>query len=160
MPKIRPIPDGFRSVTPSLIVPNATKALEFYAKAFGAETLMRMPGPDGETTMHAEMRIGDSIVMLCDENPDWGCKAPGSLGGSAGSLHLYVDDADALFARALEAGCETTMPLMNAFWGDRYGKVKDPFGHEWGIATHVEDVRPEDMPRRMQEWFASMGSDC
>ena len=156
---VKPVPDGFSSVSVYLVVKNAVEALEFYQKAFGAEAGARMPGPDGKSTMHAEMRIGNSTIMLTDENPQWQMKSPETLGGSPASLHVYVDDADKLFNRAVEAGCTVTAPLMDAFWGDRYGKLADPFGHQWGIATHKEDVAPEEMGRRAKEFFASMG-DC
>lgn len=155
MSEVKPIPEGFSTVNAYIIVPNAVEALDFYAKAFGAEQVARMPGPDGESTMHAEMRIGDSTVMLTDENPEWGSRSALTIGGSPVSLHVYVEDADAFFDRAVTAGCEATMPLMDAFWGDRYGKVKDPYGIEWGIATHVEDLSPEEMDKRAQAFFAS-----
>jgi PhnB protein len=153
---VKPIPDGYNSVSAYLIVKNAAEALHFYKQALGAEPGVRMTGPDGKSTMHAEMHIGNSTVMLSDENPQWGAQSPETLGGSPSSLHIYVEDADALFKRAVEAGCEVVAPIMDAFWGDRYGKLKDPFGHQWGIATHIEDVPPEDMGRRAEEWFASM----
>jgi PhnB protein len=153
---VKPIPDGYNSVSAYLIVKNAAEALDFYKQALGAEPGVRMTGPDGQSTMHAEMHIGNSTVMLSDENPQWGAQSPETLGGSPSSLHIYVEDADALFKRAVEAGCEVVAPIMDAFWGDRYGKLKDPFGHQWGIATHIEDVPPEDMGRRAEEWFASM----
>jgi PhnB protein len=153
---VKPIPDGYNSVSAYLIVKNAAEALDFYKQALGAEPGVRMTGPDGKSTMHAEMHIGNSTVMLSDENPQWGAQSPETLGGSPSSLHVYVEDADALFKRAVEAGCEVVAPIMDAFWGDRYGKLKDPFGHQWGIATHIEDVPPEDMGRRAEEWFASM----
>lgn len=158
MPKA--VPDGFNTVSTYLVVKNAKEALDFYQKAFGAEAGSRMPGPDGESTMHAEMRIGNSMVMLTDENPAWEMKAPSTLGGSPASLHLYVDDVDKAFKRAVDAGCTVKAPLMDAFWGDRYGKVEDPFGYQWGIATHVEDVPEEEMGKRAAEFFASMGDDC
>ncbi len=157
MPKVRPVPEGFNTVNIYLVVPDAVKAMEFYGKAFGAKPKLRMPGPDGKSTMHAEVVIGNSTLMLTDENPAWGMKGPLTLGGAGASVHVYVEDADALYQRAVKAGCEPTMPIMDAFWGDRYGKVKDPFGHEWGLATHKEDVAPEEMGRRAEEWFASMG---
>jgi PhnB protein len=162
MSKAKPIPDGFNTVSTYLIVKNASKALEFYSKAFGAEPGVRMAGPDGESTMHAEMRMGNSTVMLTEENPQWGSQSPETLGGSPSSLHVYVEDADALFKRAIEAGCEVRFPIADTFWGDRYGKLKDPFGHEWGIATHQEDVGPEEMAKRAEEFFASMaaGGEC
>jgi PhnB protein len=158
MSDVKPIPEGFPTVTTSLIVPKATEALDFYQRAFGAVPGIRMPGPDGESTMHAQMRIGDSTVMLSDENPQWGTKAPAALGGSPVSLHLYVEDVDALYTRAVEAGCEVVYPLENAFWGDRYAKLADPWGHQWGIATHIEDVEPEEMTRRAEEWFAAQAA--
>ncbi len=150
------IPEGFNTVSTYLIVKDAKKALDFYQKALGAEAGVHMPGPGGQGTMHAEMRIGNSTVMLTDENPQWEMKAPETLGGSPASLHLYVEDVDKAFKRAVDAGCEVVAPLMDAFWGDRYGKVKDPYGHQWGFATHVEDVPPEEMGKRAEAWFAEM----
>ncbi len=158
--KVKAVPEGFNTVSAYLIVPDATRALRFYAEAFGAETGLRMSGPEGRGTMHAEMRIGDSMVMLADENPHMGTKAPASLGGTPVSLALYVQDVDALFARAVSAGCTVVLPVMDAFWGDRYGKLKDPFGHEWGIATHKEDLSPAEIERRQAEFFRKMGSGC
>jgi uncharacterized glyoxalase superfamily protein PhnB len=152
--KAKPIPEGFHAVTPHLVCANAGKAIEFYKKAFGAEEVMRMPGPDGASVMHAEVRIGDSIVMICDEFPGM-CRSPASIGGTPVTLHLYVNDADAAFKRATSAGAEVVMPLENAFWGDRYGKLKDPFGHEWSIATHVEDVSPAECAQRAAAAFAN-----
>jgi PhnB protein len=156
MASVKPIPDGYNTVSTYLIVKNSVEALEFYRKAFGAEPGVRMPTPDGKSTMHAEMKIGNSTVMLTDENPQWGAQAPETLGGSPSSLHIYVTDADALFKKATQAGCEVIYPINDTFWGDRYGKVKDPFGHQWGIATHKEDVPPEEMGRRAAEWFKNM----
>ncbi len=156
---VKSVPEGYNTVSSYLIVRNAGKALEFYKKAFGAEAGVQMKGPDGESTMHAEMKIGNSMVMLTDENPQWEMKSPETLGGIASSLHLYVDDADKAFSRALEAGCTVKAPLMDAFWGDRYGKVTDPFGHEWGIATHKEDLSVEEMGKRAAEFFTNMGGD-
>ena len=150
------IPEGFNTVNMYLIVPDAKEAIEFYQKAFGAEAGVHMPGPGGQGTMHAEVRIGNSMVMLTDENPAWEMKSPATLGGTPAGLHLYVDDADKLFQRAVDAGCQPIAPLMDAFWGDRYGKVLDPFGHQWGIATHVEDVPPEEMGQRAQKFFSEM----
>ena len=161
MSDVNPIPDRFNSVSAYLVVKNSTEALNFYGKAFGAETIFRMPGPDGASTMHAEMGIGDSVVMLTDENPEWGAQSPETLGGNHTSLHLYVNDVDAVFNQAVEAGCEVLAPVTDMFWGDRFGKVKDPFGHHWGIATHKEDVPEEEMGQRAAEFFASMGDgDC
>jgi uncharacterized glyoxalase superfamily protein PhnB len=153
----KPIPDGFNSVSAYLVVRDAQQALEFYGKAFGAEQGDVMKTPDGSGIMHAEVRIGNSTVMLTAENPQWNARSAETLGGSPVSLHVYVSDADKLFQRALDAGCQVTAPLMDAFWGDRYGKVKDPFGIEWGIATHKEDLSPEEVGKRAAEWFASMG---
>ena len=156
MSAVKPVPDGFNTVSAYMVVRNAAEALEFYNKAFGAETVSRMPGPDGKSTMHAEMRIGDSMVMLTEENLQWGTKSPLTLGGCGVTLHIYVADADALFKRALAAGCKERFPIMDAFWGDRYGKLTDPYGHEWGIATHKEDLTHEQCAKRAAEYFASM----
>jgi len=148
MNAVKPIPDGYHAVTPHLAVRDAAKALEFYAKAFGAEELFRMPGPGG-VVMHAEVRIGDSIVMLGEESAEMGSSSPQTIGGSPVSLLLYVKDVDASFARATTAGCKAEMPPTDMFWGDRYGKLVDPYGHRWGMATHKEDVSPEEMAKRM-----------
>jgi uncharacterized glyoxalase superfamily protein PhnB len=148
MSAVKPIPDGYHTVTPHLAVRDAAKAIEFYAKAFGAEELFRMPGPGG-VVMHAEVRIGDSIVMLGEEAPQMGASSPQTIGGSPVSLLIYVKDVDASFARAGKAGCTVEMPPEDMFWGDRYGKLVDPFGHKWALATHKEDVSPEDMAKRM-----------
>jgi uncharacterized glyoxalase superfamily protein PhnB len=150
------IPEGFNTVSTYLIVKDAKEAIGFYQKALGAEAGVHMPGPGGKGTMHAELRIGNSTVMLTDENPAWEMKAPETLGGSPTSMHLYVDDADKAFQRAVDAGCKVTAPLMDAFWGDRYGKVMDPYGHQWGFATHIEDVEPADMEKRAAEFFSQM----
>jgi PhnB protein len=148
MSAVKSIPDGYHTITPHLAVRDTAKALEFYAKAFGAEELFRMPGPGG-TVMHAELKIGDSIVMLGEEEPQMGASSPQTIGGSPVSLLIYVKDVDASFARADKAGCTVQMPLTDMFWGDRYGKLLDPFGHHWALATHKEDVSPEDMAKRM-----------
>ena len=150
-------PAGYHNVTPALVVRDAPAAITFYKEAFGAEELNRMPGPDGKI-MHAEIKIGDSIIMLGEENPEWGALSPLSTKGTPGSLHIYVDDADAVYSKALRAGAKTKMPLEDAFWGDRYGKVTDPFGHEWGIATHVRDVSREEMKKAADDWMQQMGS--
>ncbi len=157
-PGVRPIPEGYHSLTPTLIVNDAAAAIEFYTRAFGAVELYRMPAPDGQKLWHAEIQIGDSRVMLGDEFPEMGdVRSPASLGGSPVGLHLYVEDADAAVQRAVEAGATVTMPLMDTFWGDRYAKLTDPFGHRWSIAAHVEDVSEEEM-RRRAEAFASQCS--
>lgn len=148
-----PVPPGYHSITPSIIVRDAAGAIEFYKRAFGAEEAERMIGPDGKV-MHAEIRIGDSVVMLGDENPEWGMQSPLSTNGNPGSLHIYVDDADAAFDHALRAGAKVKQPLEDAFWGDRYGKVTDPYGHQWGIATRVKEMTQEQMRKAGEEWMA------
>ncbi len=150
------IPDGFHSVTPHLIVRGADAALSFYKKAFGAEEILRMPGPDGKTIMHAEIRIGDSVVMLAVEMQAMGCPSPLTLKGTCATIHLYVANADSLFKRAVDAGATVEMPPADMFWGDRYGKVVDPFGHKWGIATRVRNPTPEQMAKDQAAFFASM----
>ena len=149
-------PAGYHSVTPAIIVRDAAKAIDFYQRAFGAEEVSRMSGPDG-SVMHAEIRIGDSLVMLGEENEQWGTRSPLSTNGNPGSLHIYVPDVDSAFDRALRAGATVRYPLENAFWGDRYGKVSDPFGHEWGIATRVKEMSPEEMKQAGEEWMAKAG---
>jgi uncharacterized glyoxalase superfamily protein PhnB len=151
MPKA--IPAGYHSVTPAIVVRDAATAIDFYKRAFGAEEIDRMLGPDG-SIMHAEIRIGDSILMLGEENEQWGTRSPLSLNGVHGSLHLYVEDADASFNRALQAGATVRYPLEDAFWGDRYGKVTDPFGHEWGLATRTKDMTKAEMEEAGKEWMA------
>jgi uncharacterized glyoxalase superfamily protein PhnB len=141
----KPIPDGYHTVTASLTVRGADRAVAFYKKAFGAEELMRMPSTDGTKVMHAEIRIGDSIVMLADEFPEMNARSPEALGGTPGSLFLYVEDVDRVFARAVEAGGVVQVPVQDMFWGDRFGSVKDPFGHVWAIATHKQDLTPEQI---------------
>ena len=142
------IPDGYHSATPYLIVKGAADAIEFYKRAFGAVELFRMANPDGRIG-HAEVRIGDSVIMLADEHPDMGYRSPRSLGGSAVSIMLYLEDVDAVFARALAAGARAQRPVADQFYGDRSGNLEDPFGHVWTIATHVEDVSPEEIERRL-----------
>ena len=152
MPKttVKPIPDGMHSLTPHLVCAGAADAISFYAKAFGAVEQMRVPGPDGKL-MHACVRIGDSQLFLVDEFPEWGAIGPKSLKNSPVTIHLQVDDADAAFEQAVAAGCTVTMPLDDAFWGDRYGQVKDPFGHSWSIATHMRDLSPEEIQEAMKK---------
>jgi PhnB protein len=152
---VRPIPEGYHSVTPALLVRGGAQAIDFYTRAFGARELGRMPAPDGQRIWHAELQIGDARLMLADEFPDMGGHAPESLGGTPVCLHLYVEDADAAVQRAVDAGATVIQPLMDAFWGDRYGRIKDPFGHEWSVATHIEDVSEEEM-RRRAEAFATL----
>jgi PhnB protein len=150
-----PIPKGYHTVTPSLTVRNAAEAIEFYKKALGAEERMRMPTPDGKIG-HAELKIGDSIVFLNDEMPNMGHKSPQTLGGTTGSLFIYVEDVDNAFQKAVNAGGKTKMAVTDMFWGDRYGQFIDPFGHTWGLATHVEDVPEQEMEKRMRAWSAQM----
>jgi PhnB protein len=148
MSTVKHVPDGFHTVTPQLIVRDAAKAIDFYTKAFGAKERFRMPGPGG-VVMHAELSLGDSIIMLGEESPEMGAISPQTIGGSPVSLMVYVKDVDASFARADEAGCTSQMPPTDMFWGDRYSKLSDPFGHQWALATHKEDVAPDEMARRM-----------
>jgi uncharacterized glyoxalase superfamily protein PhnB len=144
------IPQGMHSVTPHLVCAGAAQAIEFYKKAFGAVEEARLPGSDGKL-MHAMIRIGDSQIMLADEMPEWGSLGPKALKGSPVTIHLYVDDADAFAKRAVAAGAKITMPVADMFWGDRYGKLEDPFGHQWSVGTHVRDVSPDEMQRAMKE---------
>ena len=147
------IPEGYYTVTPHLVVKDAGGAIEFYKKAFGAEEVFRMPGPGGKV-MHAEIRIGNSHVMVNDEMPDYGALGPASIGGTPVTLHLYVNDVDSTFKRAIEAGGKEEMAVADMFWGDRYGKLVDPFGHKWSVATHKEDVSSRrDVARRMEKEF-------
>jgi PhnB protein len=145
--KMKPIPEGYGAVTPYLIVDGAARAIEFYKEAFGAEETFRMEGPGGRVG-HAEIKIGDSHVMLADEHPEMGARGPRSFGGSPISLVLYVEDVDATVSRAVEAGAKLTRPVANQFYGDRTGGLEDPFGHAWYVATHVEDVSEEEMKKR------------
>lgn len=147
---VKAIPDGYHSITPYLICKGASKAIEFYTRAFGAKETVRMPGPEGRI-MHAEVKIGTSMLMLADENPERGAVAPhtGTLARSA-SIMLYTDDVDATFKRALDLGASSIQTPTDMFWGDRMGNLMDPFGHQWAIATHKEDVTPDEMQKRMQ----------
>jgi PhnB protein len=151
----KPIPEGYHSVTPTLAVDGAADAIEFYKRAFGAKERMRMPGPEG-TLAHAELEIGDSVVMLSDPFPHSTVKPPTKLGGTSMGVVLYVEDVDAVVQQALDQGATVTMPVEDMFWGDRFGSVSDPFGHSWSIATHKEDVPPEEMAERAKEAMASM----
>ena len=152
---VNPIPEGYHTLTPYLIIKNASEAIDFYKKAFGAEELFRMPGPDGKTVLHAELRIGDSPLMMSEacENMAF---SPEKLGGTPVTVHMYVQDANATFERAVKAGATAKMPPQDMFWGDRFGKLTDPYGHEWSIAQHIEDVPPDEMAKRAQafneEW--------
>ncbi|HEY6565109.1 MAG TPA: VOC family protein [Pirellulaceae bacterium] len=157
MPKVSPIPAGCNTVNAYLVVKDARKALDFYAKAFGGSAGICMTGPNGKV-MHGEVMIGNSTIMITEENPQWGMKSAETMGGSPMSLHLYVDNVDQSFQKAIQSGCTLVNPVMDMFWGDRYGKVSDPFGFHWGIATHIEDVSEEEMKRRSEEWMKSMAN--
>ncbi len=152
--KVKPIPDGYHNVTPYLVVTGAADAIEFYKKVFGATEVMRFPTPGGKIG-HAEIRIGDSTVMLADDNPEMGYKAPKAFGGSPISLLVYVPDVDKTVERAVTAGAKLTRPVADQFYGDRTGGVEDPFGHVWYVATHVEDVSPEEMRKRSEAMAVS-----
>ena len=149
------IPAGCNTVSIYLIVKSAKAALGFYEKAFGGTGIECISAPDG-SVMHGEIKIGDSTVMVSQENLEWGMKSPQTLGGSPASIHMYVDDCDAAFNNAIDAGCTQVSPVTDMFWGDRYGKVEDPFGFQWGIATHNEDVSSEEMQKRSEAWFSQM----
>lgn len=153
---VKPIPEGYHSLTPYLSVDDAAQAIEFYKRAFGATERARMPGPDGKIA-HAELEIGDSVIMLADAFPQSPYTPPKQLGGTAGGVLLYVEDVDSVVQDAIDAGAKVTMPVDDMFWGDRYGTVTDPFGHAWQIATHKEDIAPEEMAERAKEAMAAMG---
>jgi PhnB protein len=152
---VKPIPEGYHTLTPFLTVRNAVRAIEFYKQAFGAQERGVAKGPDGKV-MHAELKIGDSVIMLSDEFPEFGTLSPQSVGGSPMGLHIYTENVDAAFDRAVKAGAQVEMPVMDQFWGDRYGKLKDPFGHKWSIATHVKDMSADEMKRSMDDAMAKM----
>jgi len=149
------IPDGFHTITPHLVVSDAAKAIEFYKKALGAQENERMMTPDGKTVMHAQLKIGNSMVMLGSEHPPT-CLSPKSRGGTSVNLHVYVENADAAFERAVKAGCTVKMPMSDQFWGDRYGQVEDPFGHQWSIATHKQDLTKDQIAANARKFFAEM----
>jgi len=152
---VKAIPEGYSTITPSIIVRDARKAIDFYKKAFGAEEIMSMPGPGGKI-MHAEIRIGSSRVMLADENPEWGCKSPATLNGSPVTFYVYVENVDAAWKRAVDAGAQVKMPLADMFWGDRCGKVDDPFGHGWNLAQHTKDLTPDQIKKGQEEFMKQM----
>ena len=153
MAPTKPIPDGFTTVTPSLVFKDCNKAIDFYKKALGAQELMRMPGPDGKM-MHAEIKVGNSHVMMNDEI--MGSKSAETLGASPVTFYLYVEDADSSFKKAIAAGCKEIMPVADMFWGDRMGAVSDPYGYKWNFSTHVKDMTPEEMKRGQDEWLKQM----
>jgi PhnB protein len=153
----KPVPEGYHTVTPYLHVDDAEQAIDFYKKAFGAKERMRMEAPDGRVA-HAEIEIGDSLVMLSDPFPQSSVRTPKELGGTTAGVFLYLEDVDAVVKRAVDAGATVTMEVADQFWGDRFGSVTDPFGHSWSIATHVEDVPPEEMAERAKAAMAEMSS--
>jgi uncharacterized glyoxalase superfamily protein PhnB len=153
--QVKAVPAGFHTLTPHLTVRDADRALEFYKNALGAEVLHVARMPDGKV-MHAGLRIGDSMLMLNEESPEYGALSPLSTGGTGVTIHIYTEDVDAAFKRAVSAGAQVKMPLMDQFWGDRYGMVADPFGHTWSIATHTKDMSPEEMQRAQDEAMAKM----
>ena len=155
--KVSPIPEGYATVTPYITIGGASDAIAFYKKAFGAEEVMRMNSPDGKV-MHAEIRIGGSVIMLHDENPEWKALSPKTIGGSGSSIMLYVPDVDAVMKAAEQAGATVTMPAADQFYGDRCGNITDPFGHKWAIATHIEDVAPDEIERRAKAMFSGQKS--
>ena len=151
--KVHAIPEGHRTVTPYLAIRGAAKALEFYTRAFGATEVSRLMMPDGRVG-HAEIRLGDSRIMLSDEFPEYGARSPATLGGSPVTIHLYVEDVDTVFQQALAAGAVERQPVMDQFYGDRSGQLQDPFGHLWWVATHKEDVPPEELRRRLEALYS------
>ena len=153
--QVKAVPPGFHTLTPHLVVRKAEQALEFYKNAFGAEVLHVAHMPDGKV-MHASLRIGDSMLMLNDEFPDYGTLSPLSTGGSAVTIHIYTENVDAAFNRAVSAGAQVKMPLADQFWGDRYGLVADPFGHKWSLGAHIKDMSPEEMQREQVRAMAAM----
>jgi PhnB protein len=157
MAQVKAIPDGMRTVTPHLVCAGAGAAIDFYKKAFNAIEMHRLPGPDGKL-MHGCVKIGDSMVFLVDEMPQWGALGPKALKGSPVTIHLQVENVDAFVKRATDAGAKVTMPVADMFWGDRYGQVEDPFGHRWSVATHVRDMTPEQMQEEMKKAMASAAS--
>jgi PhnB protein len=156
MSSVKAIPDGYHNVTPYLFVRSAASAIDFYKGVFGATEMVRMAGPNGKI-MHAELKIGDSIVMLADENPQTAMMSPQTVGGFSVGLHLYMENVDAVIQKALENGAKALRPIKNQFYGDRSGSLLDPFGHLWTVSTHVEDVSPEEMSKRMT---AAMGQSA
>lgn len=155
MANVKPIPDGYPQVTPYLVVDGASAAIDFYSKVFGATERMRMPSP-GDKIGHAELEIGDSLIMLADEHPEMGARGPKTIGGTPVTIFVYVDDVDAVFELAVKEGATATRQVENQFYGDRSGQFDDPFGHRWSVATHVEDVPPEEMTKRATEAMGAM----
>ena len=153
--KVKANPKGYHTITPNIVIRDAARAIDFYKKAFGAEETMRMPGPGGKV-VHAELKIGDSIVMLADEMPEMGSKSPKAYGGSPVNFYVYLGNVDAAWKRAVDAGAKVVMPLADMFWGDRTGRLEDPFGHSWSLAEHVKDVTPEEIKKGQEAFFKQM----
>lgn len=156
---VKPIPDGYHTITPMIAVRNAAEAIEFYKKAFGAEELGRLNGLDGRSVVHAELRIGSSRFFLCDENPEWGFRSPETLGGPSCVFYLYVEDVDKAYKKAVGAGARIKQPVTDMFWGDRTGSVTDPYGCQWDLATRKEDVPPKEIGKRGKEFLRSMSQE-
>jgi PhnB protein len=148
--RVKPIPSGMHTLTPHIVVKGASKAIEFYKKAFGAEEIGRLSAPDGKSVMHADLKIGDSHLFVVDEFPEMDSRGPQSFGGTPVTIHMYVEDVDAAFGKAVAAGAKVRMPLADMFWGDRYGILNDPFGHSWSLATHKEELTPDEIRKRAQ----------
>lgn len=154
--KAQTIPNGFHTLTPHLVVKGAGQAIEFYKKAFGAQEISRLTGADGTSVMHADLKIGDSHLFLVDEFPAMGCRGPQSIGATPVTIHVYVQDVDVAFGKAVSAGAQVRLPLTDMFWGDRYGVLTDPFGHSWSMATHKEDLSPEEIRKRAPQGCAEV----
>jgi PhnB protein len=159
MSTVKPVPEGMHTVMPHLVCDGASDAIAYYKRAFGAVEISRMPGPSGRL-MNAQLRIGDSVIMLVDEAPEWKSFGPISLGGSPVTIHLYVEDVDTTYKNAVAAGGTGRMEPAEMFWGDRYGQITDPFGHIWSMATHTRDMTPEQMQKEFEEMSARMGGEC
>ena len=161
MPKTKKVnakPEGYSTLTATLSIQGADKAIDWYTKVFGAKLRSRMPTPDGKAVWHAELQVGDSVFMLNDELPNMGLRSPKSVGEATSSIHFYTDDVDGVYAKALAAGAKSTSPPMDMFWGDRYAQIEDPFGHVWSLATHTEDVPENQLESRGREFAARMAS--
>jgi len=155
--KVKPIPEGYHAVTPYLFIKGAGRAMEFYKNVFGAKERLKMQMPGSDAVAHAELTVGDSVIMLGDECPEMHARGPEALGGSPVMIHLYVDDVDGVFKRAVAAGAKVLQPVEDKFYGDRSGTISDPFGHLWGLATHKEDVPPDEINRRAAAMFKEKG---
>ncbi len=155
---VSPIPEGYHTVTAALTIRGAARAIDFYKKAFGAQVLDRVDGPDGKSVMHAALQVGDSRIFLSDEMPGMGCRSPETLGGTSSSFYLYVKDADSAVKKAIDAGATLKKPVENMFWGDRFGSIGDPFGYTWDMATRVEDVTPDELKKRAAAFVKEMSS--